>query len=80
METTVVRIPTDPKSAAFVLAVAEARAVALEHGFVVLESIKDGDRAYLTRQPDGWHIEVATLLDPPAWASKVRAMILRNGE
>lgn len=76
---TVVRIP-DRKSAAFVLAAAEARAAAERHGAVVLESIADGDRAYLTHFEDGWHIEPATLFDPPAWTDKVLALIIRHGE
>lgn len=72
----VVRIPN--QTAARVLAVAEARAAAIEDGAVVLQS-QHGERAYLTRDDDGWHVEPATLFDPPAWTTKVLALIQRHG-
>ena len=72
-----VRIPN--QNAARVLAVAEARAAATEDGAVLLQS-SHGERAYLTRDDDGWHVEPATLFDPPAWADQALALIRRHGE
>lgn len=79
MTVTVLRVPSDTNSPTFVLVVAQARAAAIEHGHVVLESIEDGDRAYLIHDETGWRIEPATLLDPPAWTTKAMRIISRHG-
>ena len=67
MNITTIRIPDPSRTAAFVLACAEARAAALDNSFVLLDPINGPSAgAYILHDEDGWHLYSATLFDHPA--------------
>ena len=73
-----VKMPDPSRTAAFILAIAEARAAALDGGCVLL--VGDGGSAYLLHGDDGWQVQTATLFDPPEWTGTVRRTIVKHGD
>lgn len=73
-----VTVPTDTNGAAFVLAVAQARACALDTGHCLLVQ-KGMPMADLSMRDDVWTCEPLTLFDQPDWTGKVLKIITRHG-